>query len=157
LFLKHVLIPLLIFHSPNSEAPWSAWEFAYYILHKQSNLVILSMAWTTQEEYRSFSREPNEEIICVFANRTGIEGNATYAGTSVVLGIKEGEVKLYGRLGRCEKKLLVVDTNNPPMAMIIQDQGRQGYSPPNTELNPQLTGTCYSRSQSAPPKTSGQS
>jgi hypothetical protein len=101
------------------EAPWSAWEFAYHILHKEANLVILSMAWLTRENARSYSRCPKDpdmdtlsywlarlepliraetegEIICVFANRSGTEEEAVYAGTSAVLGIHAGEVKVYG-------------------------------------------------------------
>ncbi|KAF8865838.1 carbon-nitrogen hydrolase [Acephala macrosclerotiorum] len=126
------------------EAPWSAWEFAYHILHKQANLVILSMAWLTREDARSYSRSPKEpdmdtlsywlarlepliraetegEIICVFANRTGTEDEAVYAGTSAVLGIHAGEVKVYGILGRGEKELLVVDTNKRPQAKLVSE------------------------------------
>jgi protein N-terminal amidase len=133
----------LIIHSPYKfEAPWSAWEFAYHILHKQANLVILSMAWLTREDPRSYSRSPKDpdmktlsywlariepliraetegEIIVVFANRTGIEEEAVYTGTSAVLGIQAGEVKVYGILGRGEKELLVVDTNKRPQAKLI--------------------------------------
>merc|ERR1711977_516740 len=126
------------------EAPWSAWEFAYHILHKEANLVILSMAWLTREDARSYSRSPKDpdmntlsywlarlepliraetqgEIICVFANRTGTEDDAVYAGTSAVLGIQAGEVKVYGILGRGEKDLLVVDTNKRPQAKLISE------------------------------------
>ncbi|KAK1255947.1 hypothetical protein MKX07_008206 [Trichoderma sp. CBMAI-0711] len=100
------------------EAPWHAFEFAFHVLEVQSNLVIVSMAWMTREDRRHFSRMPNEpdmntlaywvtrleplirsnnedEIIVVFCNRTGIEDEATYAGTSAVIGIQEGEVKVY--------------------------------------------------------------
>ena len=126
------------------EAPWSAWEFAYHILHKEANLVILSMAWLTREDARSYSRQPKEpdmetlsywlarlepliraetegEIVCVFANRTGTEEEAVYAGTSAVLGIHSGEVKVYGILGRGEKELLVVDTEKRPQAKLISE------------------------------------
>ncbi|KAK0099969.1 Carbon-nitrogen hydrolase [Cadophora gregata f. sp. sojae] len=126
------------------EAPWSAWEFAYHVLHKEANLVIISMAWLTREDARSFSRTPKEpdmetlsywlarmepliraegddEIIVVFANRCGTEDDAVYAGTSAVLGIQSGEVKVYGILGRGERELLVVDTNRPPQAKLISE------------------------------------
>jgi protein N-terminal amidase len=63
--------------------------------------------------------ETEGEIICVFANRTGTEEEAVYAGTSAVLGIQDGEVKVYGILGRGEKELLVVDTNKRPQAKLI--------------------------------------
>ncbi|KAG9246244.1 carbon-nitrogen hydrolase [Calycina marina] len=127
------------------EAPWSAWEFAYHILHKEANLVILSMAWLTRENARSYSRTPKEpdmetlsywlsrlepiiraetegEIIVVMANRIGVEEEAVYAGTSTIIGIQGGEVKVYGILGRGEKELLVVDTKKRPQAKLISEQ-----------------------------------
>jgi protein N-terminal amidase len=127
------------------EAPWNAWEFAFHILHRRANLVVLSMAWLTREEARSFSRLPREpdmetlsywltrlepliraetedEIIVVIANRTGTEEEAVYAGTSVVLGMQAGEVKVYGILGRGEKELLVVDTSVPPTAKLVSER-----------------------------------
>lgn len=126
------------------EAPWNAWEFAYHIIHKQANLVVLSMAWRTREDVRSYSRQPQEpdmdtlaywlarlepviraeqkgEIIVVFANRTGVEDDAVYTGTSAVLGICGGEVKVYGLLGRGERELLVVDTSVRPKAKLVAD------------------------------------
>lgn len=59
------------------------------------------------------------EIIVVFANRTGTEEEATYAGTSAVLGIRNGEVRVYGILGRGEKELLVVDTDRRPQGKLV--------------------------------------
>jgi hypothetical protein len=59
------------------------------------------------------------EIIVVFANRCGVEDDAVYAGTSAVLGIEAGEVKVYGILGRGERELLVVDTNRRPQAKLV--------------------------------------
>ncbi|OAR00589.1 hypothetical protein LLEC1_02142 [Akanthomyces lecanii] len=125
------------------EASWEEYEFAYHALEMDANLVIVSMAWMTRDEPREFSRMPNTpdmetltywvtrlepliraedtngEIIVVFANRTGIEGDATYAGTSAVIGIEHGEVKVYGLLGRGEKELLVVDTSQPPYGKLV--------------------------------------
>lgn len=100
------------------------------------------MAWLTQEDYQSYSQQPQEpdtntlmywvsrlepviraessdEVIVVFANRTGTEGEAIYAGTSAVVGIKNGEVLVYGILGRGEKDLLVVDTEEAPFAKMV--------------------------------------
>ncbi|KJZ69195.1 hypothetical protein HIM_11412 [Hirsutella minnesotensis 3608] len=132
------------------EAPWHAFEFAFHILEVESNLVIVSMAWLTWEDHRLFTRSPNEpdmetlkywvtrlepiirsenqdEIIVVFCNRTGYEGDVTYAGTSAVVGIQDGEVKVYGLLGRGEKELLVVDTNDTPYAKLVyQSDQRSG-------------------------------
>lgn len=109
------------------------------------------MAWMTREDRRWFSRMPNEpdmdtltywvtrleplirsenqdEIIVVFCNRTGSEDEATYAGTSAVIGIQDGEVKVYGLLGRGEKELLVVDTNEPPYAKLVYRPEADGAS-----------------------------
>jgi hypothetical protein len=52
------------------------------------------------------------EIICVFANRPRTESGLVYTGTSTVLGIKGGQVIVYGMLGHGEEKLLVVDTEH---------------------------------------------
>lgn len=124
------------------EAPWDTYEFACHVLHKKANLVIVSMAWLTREDERTFSllaKEPDMEtisywiarlepiiraettgeIIVVLANRCGTEGHATYAGTSAVLGIKDGEIGVYGILGRGVEELLVVDTDEPPKATIV--------------------------------------
>ncbi|KAF4780479.1 N-terminal amidase [Colletotrichum scovillei] len=113
------------------ESPWHEFEFAFHVAECESNLVIVSMAWMTREDGRMFSRMPNEpdmdtltywvtrleplirtesheEIIVVFCNRTGIEDEVVYAGTSAVIGIQDGE-----------KELLVVDTNNPPYAKLV--------------------------------------
>jgi len=100
------------------------------------------MAWLPREDARSYSRTPKEpdmdtlsywlsrlepiiraetegEIIVVIANRTGVEEEAVYAGSSAVLGIQAGEVKVYGILGRGEKELLVVDTEKRPQAKLV--------------------------------------
>jgi protein N-terminal amidase len=102
------------------------------------------MAWLTRKDARAYSRKSKEpdmetlsywlarlepvirvedegEIIVVLANRCGTEDDAVYAGTSCVLGIESGEVKVYGILGRGEKDLLVVDTTNPPKAKLIAE------------------------------------
>lgn len=64
--------------------------------------------------------EDDHEIIVVFCNRTGFEDDAVYAGTSTVLGVVDGEVNVYGILGRGVKDLLVVDTDDAPFAKLIQ-------------------------------------
>lgn len=102
----------------------------------------MSMAWLTREDFTTFSRAPHDpdmetlsywlsrlepliraetvgEIIVVLANRCGSEDDVVYAGTSTVLGIQSGEVKVYGILGRGEKELLVVDTDRRPKAKLI--------------------------------------
>ncbi|KKY35549.1 putative carbon-nitrogen family protein [Diaporthe ampelina] len=80
------------------EAPWHAFEFAFHVLEVRANLVILSMAWLTREDATTFSSKPDEpdmetltywvqrmepiiraendeEIVFVFCNRCGIEGD----------------------------------------------------------------------------------
>ncbi|KAM7203752.1 Carbon-nitrogen hydrolase, partial [Rhypophila sp. PSN 637] len=124
------------------EAPWHAFEFAFHILEVKANLVIVSMAWLTREDASTFTPFPHEpdmetmtywvqrlepvirsenedEIIVVFANRCGIEDDVVYAGTSAVVGVKNGEVSVYGLLGRGVKELLIVNTDLPPFAKLV--------------------------------------
>ncbi|AEO56128.1 hypothetical protein MYCTH_2090061 [Thermothelomyces thermophilus ATCC 42464] len=124
------------------EAPWDAYEFAFHILRVRANLVILSTAWLTNDERTGFLACPDapdlytltywaqrlepvirtgasEETVVVFANRSGVEDEATYAGTSTVLGIRDGQVSVYGILGRGVEELLVVDTDKPPLGRLV--------------------------------------
>jgi hypothetical protein len=82
--------------------------------------------------------ETEGEIICVFANRTGTEDEAVYAGTSAILGIHAGEVKVYGILGRGEKELLVVDTNKRPQAKLVSEPNSTA-SDVNSDLRDAMT------------------
>jgi hypothetical protein len=125
-------------------------EFAYHILHKRPNLVILSMVWLAYEDGSSHSRNPRDpdtealihwlgrlepviraeelgEIIVVLANRCGTENGVVYTGTSAVLGIEGGEVNLYGFLGCGEEELLVVDTSRRPQARLVVSPARSAY------------------------------
>jgi len=161
---------VLISKSPYKfEAPWNAWEFAHHILHVDANLVIMSMAWLTREDPRAYSRVPREpdmetlsywlarlepviraetvgEIIVVFANRCGTEDEAVYAGTSTVLGINAGEVKVYGILGRGERELLVVDTSRPPQAKLVSEPHSSAVVAPEPSPLPDITTTTVSTS-----------
>ncbi|PSS18734.1 hypothetical protein M430DRAFT_66727 [Amorphotheca resinae ATCC 22711] len=124
------------------QTPWNTCEFANHVLNKKANLVVMSMAWLTHEDAQSFHRIPDEpdmetltywlarlepiirkntegEVIVVLANRTGVEEETVYAGTSCVLGIHQGEVTVYGVLGRGEKELLVVDTDEPSQTNLV--------------------------------------
>jgi hypothetical protein len=106
--------------------------------------VIVCMSWLTRKEPRDFSRtlgEPDmetltywvqrleplvraeleRETIVVFCNRSGQEEDALYAGTSAVIGIKEGEVSVYGLAGRGTKEFLFVDTSKAPFAKLVQN------------------------------------
>lgn len=74
--------------------------------------------------------ETEEEIIIVFCNRCGMEDETVYAGTSAVIGIKQGEVCIYGLLGRCEKSVLVVDTDSPPLGKLVLQTKSAGQAAP---------------------------
>lgn len=123
------------------EAPWSKFEFGQHVLDSGARLVVVPMAWLTNDEQQEFlstlqdpdtmsllywvSRfEPlirarsNQEVIVVFANRCGTEGETTYVGTSAVIGIQSGEIHVYGIMGRGETGLLVVDTDSEPYAKL---------------------------------------
>lgn len=65
--------------------------------------------------------ELERETIVIFCNRSGQEDNALYAGTSAVVGIKQGEVSVYALAGRGTKEFLFVDTSIPPFAKLVQD------------------------------------
>ncbi|KAL6854206.1 carbon-nitrogen hydrolase [Trichoderma novae-zelandiae] len=135
------------------EAPWNKFEFGQHVLNSGARLVIVSMAWLTNENAQEFTSTPlepdsmtllywvsrlepliraesNQEVIVIFANRCGIEGEATYAGTSTVVGIQSGEIWVYGIMGRGEKGLLVVDTDSEPYAKLayspLQPKMRSG-------------------------------
>lgn len=118
------------------QAPFEAYEFSNHILSTGAELVLMPMAWLTNQDPSSIIEEPTvadadtlaywiqrlqpvidagsrsgREIIFVAANRVGMENGACYAGTSVVLGIRQGNVKVYGCLGKGTEDLLVCDVN----------------------------------------------
>lgn len=77
------------------------------------------------------------EIIVVFANRCGTEEEVVYAGTSAVVGINNGEVKVYGLLGRGEKELLVVDTDERPQAKLVSTPNSCATEAPEANPSPE--------------------
>lgn len=76
--------------------------------------------------------ENEDEIIFVFCNRCGIEGDTVYAGTSTVISIKQGECRVHGLLPRGRESLLVVDTDIPPLGKLVSraDADAESESPP---------------------------
>lgn len=103
------------------------------------------MSWPTRKDSRDFSRalgepdmetltywvqrleplvraELDKEVIVIFCNRSGQEDDVLYAGTSAVIGIKDGEVSVYGLGGRGTKEFLSVDTSEPPFAKLVQNE-----------------------------------
>ncbi|KAK5122000.1 hypothetical protein LTR85_004572 [Meristemomyces frigidus] len=143
------------------EAPWQAYEFANSMLTGNAKLIVLSMAWLTRLLPSELEVEPDrpdmetvaywlerffplvdsvssEEVVVVFANRCGIEGNKVgrvhvengeaveegdrvcYAGSSCIMKFQAGNVRMFERkanevavLGKGEEGLLVVDTDKP--------------------------------------------
>lgn len=127
-------------------APFNHYEFANHVLSSSSSTAIVNMAWMTRllpEELQQYPLQPDTEqfnywverffplirassqnqhqnFIVACANRCGVEGNACYAGTSCVMQINGGEVKVYDVLGRLEEKCLVVDTTQVWFHLISQ-------------------------------------
>lgn len=141
------------------EAPWNAFEFGVHITKLKANLVILSMAWLTQQDQAAFTpfaqdpdmdtltywvqrleplirSESDEETIVVFCNRCGMEDDVVYAGTSAVIGIKDGEVSVYGLLGRGVKEMLIVNTEAPPFAKLVNRPDPVGVPDRSETLSP---------------------
>ncbi|KAL8348702.1 hypothetical protein RB601_002313 [Gaeumannomyces tritici] len=158
------------------QAPWHKFEFAFHVLDSNANVVIISMAWSTldsRETYCSRPYEPDmatleywaqrmepliraereDEIILIFANRCGIEDDALYAGTSAVMGIQDGEVKVYGVLGRGVKKLLVVDTDDGPFAKLVSRPGRASAGEEQEVMDEDINAD---ESRSVPPTPAGE-
>lgn len=127
------------------ESAWDDYEFSHHVIDTKSRLVVLTMAWSTDEPRDTFlpqapPEQPDmdtllhwinrlqpilqidaddQETTIVLCNRCGLENDATYVGTTTVLGIRRGEVLLHGILGRGEEELLVVDTALPPPAKLL--------------------------------------
>lgn len=115
--------------------PFDKYEFANHVLSSQSDLVVMPMAWLTLEPAESIvehaqapdgdtlaywiqrlqpildhgSSSLSGETIFVACNRMGTERDAVFAGTSAVIGISQGNAKVYGCLGRGTEDLLVCD------------------------------------------------
>lgn len=57
-------------------------------------------------------RMAEKQVVLVMANRTGVENDACYAGSSTVMRIRQGEVHLWDVLGKGEEGCLIVDTKH---------------------------------------------
>lgn len=102
-----------------------------------------TLAYWVQRMEPLIRAETSEEIIVIFSNRCGMEDDTVYAGSSAVIGIKGGEVNVYGILSRCEKSLLVVDTDDKPLGKLVNrpDQDNESETPPPGEpVGPMDTG-----------------
>jgi protein N-terminal amidase len=105
-------------------APFNAFEYANFLLQNDVRLVVIPMAWLLPSdedrempslgsvEYwaRRLSPLLGDDTVrtVVVCNRTGEEGGAIYAGTSCVLQMGRGHVRVVDRLGR-EEGILHVD------------------------------------------------
>jgi len=121
------------------ETPFEKYEFAHHILDSKADIAVMPMAWLTSQPAESVvdqaqipdadtlaywiqrlqpvldqgGQGQSGETIFAACNRTGTERNACYAGTSAVVGVSKGNVKVYGRLGRGTEDLLVCDVPGP--------------------------------------------
>ena len=101
----------------------------------------------------------------VIASRSGAEDSTSrpesgvstiYAGTSCVLSIEDGEVRVDGILGRGQKELLVVDTSDSPQFKLVAEENTVIYEnrghdtdqlAPRGTVSPKTT---YSRDEQSP-------
>ena len=117
----------------DATTPEQRFEFANHALDVEASILILCMAWEMAENNPD-SEGPDMSILChwvlalrpiinarlpreiivIFGNRVGEERETRYGGSSAVLGIRSGEVRIYGVLGSRASDLLVVDTNEAP-------------------------------------------
>ncbi|KAI9807284.1 MAG: Carbon-nitrogen hydrolase [Piccolia ochrophora] len=127
-------------------APWTKYEFSTHAVTTASTLILLTMAWLSGDPDVapiSAAAKPHlhtlsywlerlnplieakwhEEVFVALCNRCGSEGTSHYVGTSVVMGIQRGEVRLYGFVGQGEEKLLLVDTANQGSATLLLPEG----------------------------------
>jgi protein N-terminal amidase len=154
------------------QAPWTSYEFANHALVSEAELVILSMAWLTRLsafELQTQAKQPDlntvgywlermrpllgpngheEEVVVVFANRCGEEGESPvmgpvrYAGSSTVIGISrgdgrvDGDVRIWDMLGRKEEGLLVVDTKNSPKYGLRKSLPARQPCPITSDMSP---------------------
>ncbi|KAF1735181.1 Protein N-terminal amidase [Beauveria bassiana] len=143
-------------------------SFAEHMLAVDSYVAIISMAWAKEDP--GFSSKPpykpdeyalscwvarleplveakrKEETLIVLCNSTGPD---TYAGTSAVLGIKDGEVLVYDYLGSSQEGLLVVDTSKNP----VHKLSPRRMDPRRTEAGPNLEQDTESLTSADSPQT----
>jgi protein N-terminal amidase len=125
---------------------WSVYEFASHVVETKASLVILNNAWLFGPDapQRSWGEcdEPDRstvrywlarlqplmrrvdennmgEVIVAICNRVGTEGEAVYAGSSLVMAFDDGEVKMWGPMGASAPGLMIVDTEGPTTHHIL--------------------------------------
>ncbi|RKF64938.1 Protein N-terminal amidase [Golovinomyces cichoracearum] len=122
-------------------APWSSMEFANHACDVGAELVLLSMAWSSfdlsrenvlQEPEKSepdwetvkywFGRfqpliQVDRSVIIVMGNRSGVEKDVVYTGSSLIARIGRDTVEIWDIAGKGEERLVVVDTDTKPVFM----------------------------------------
>ncbi|KAF2092618.1 carbon-nitrogen hydrolase [Rhizodiscina lignyota] len=117
--------------NPYKFIDYTKYEFATAALSAKAPTIVLSMAWLTNLSPDELALDPNkpdmntfaywmdrfwpvnrgmEEVTMIFANRCGVEDNARYAGSSTVVRVRQGDIRVFGQLGKAEEGVLVVDT-----------------------------------------------
>ncbi|KKY20573.1 putative protein n-terminal asparagine amidohydrolase [Diplodia seriata] len=135
-------------------APWEAYEFARAAQAAESPIVVLNMAWLTRltpdelmlqradsdnetlaywlERFYPLINDSGADrppVVLVIANRCGVEAGAVYAGTSTIMKIERGEVRIYDILGRAEESLLVVDLDQLPKFVVTNNREQDKSNP----------------------------
>ena len=125
-------------------APWEAYEFCAHALAKESEILVLSMAWLTRLPEHILLQQAEEpdlntlsywierlkplvdgekEVIVVCANRSGKEPGKNpigeeegvrYAGSSWVGKVGMGMVRFWQMTGRAVEQVIVADTKVTP-------------------------------------------
>ena len=113
-------------------APWDKYEFASNALAAKTPIIAVSMAWVSRlskEELMDNPKQPDistvkywierfspflhshsqKPTVIICANRCGNEGHVCYAGSSIVMSIQDGKVKVRGIVGRYEERCLVTE------------------------------------------------
>lgn len=118
--------------NPKGFLQWDAFEFANHVLQSDVELVVVSMAWLSSlsaselmtedhapdlatlsywvQRFKPVLEQSDKEITVIFANRSGVEGTACYAGSSTVMRIGNGKADVWGIIGKGKESCLKVDT-----------------------------------------------
>ncbi|KAK0512816.1 hypothetical protein JMJ35_004833 [Cladonia borealis] len=137
-------------------APWEAYEFCAHALAKESEILVLSMAWLTrlpEQDLLEQAEEPDlntlsywiermkplvdgeKEVIVVCANRSGMEPGKNpigeeegvrYAGSSWVGKVGRGVVRIWQITGKAIEQVIVADTKVTPQWELRMKSGIEG-------------------------------
>ncbi|KZF22616.1 carbon-nitrogen hydrolase [Xylona heveae TC161] len=69
-----------------------------------------------QESHQRIARD----VIIVFCNRSGQDEEICFAGTTAVIGVKDGKMRIFDLLGRAQEECLVVDTREPAKYGVLE-------------------------------------